>query len=35
MSIRASCAPDETKEGLLADVKTWLAEPVGSATMKP
>jgi adenosine deaminase len=25
MSIRASCAPEATKEALLADVKTWLA----------
>jgi adenosine deaminase len=35
MSIGASCAPEETKQELLADVKTWLASEAGSATMTP
>jgi adenosine deaminase len=35
MSIGASCAPEETKHELLADVKTWLASEAGSATMTP
>jgi adenosine deaminase len=33
MSIRASCAPDETKKLLLADVTRWLATTPESATM--
>ncbi|WP_414690615.1 adenosine deaminase [Nocardioides sp.] len=33
MSIRASCAPEDTKAALLHDVTTWLATPVMSATM--
>lgn len=33
MSIRASCAPDGTKAGLLREIETWLAPE--SATMAP
>ena len=35
MSVRASCAPDETKATLLADVSDWLAGPPSSGTMTP
>jgi adenosine deaminase len=41
MSVRASCAPDETKAALLHEVSAWLAAPVSprsgsaSATMSP
>jgi adenosine deaminase len=35
MSIRASCAPDETKSTLLAEVAGWLAAAPTSATMAP
>ncbi len=35
MSVRASCAPDETKAALLADVADWLSDPVPSGTMTP
>jgi hypothetical protein len=35
MSIRASCAPDETKAELLAGVDGWLATPLMSASMAP
>jgi adenosine deaminase len=35
MSVRASCAPDETKTALLADVAEWLSKPVSSGTMTP
>ena len=35
MSVRASCAPEETKTALLEDVSEWLAEEPGSATMRP
>src|SRR3954449_7424664 len=38
MSVRASCAPDQTKAALLGDVAAWLAAPVptqASATMSP
>jgi adenosine deaminase len=41
MSVRASCAPDETKLALLHEVSAWLAAPVSprsgsaSATMSP
>ena len=35
MSIRASCAPDEVKTGLLADVRDWLSDAPRSATMSP
>jgi adenosine deaminase len=34
MSVRASCAPEETKAGLLAEVARWLSTP-GPATMSP
>ena len=35
MSVRASCAPEETKTALLEDVSEWLAQEPGSATMRP
>ncbi len=35
MSIRASCAPDETKAALLREIDGWLAAPMLSATMGP
>jgi adenosine deaminase len=35
MSIRASCAPDDTKKALLADVARWLTAAPDSATMAP
>ncbi len=35
MSVRASCAPDETKTGLLAAVADWLTGAPVSATMTP
>jgi adenosine deaminase len=35
MSIRASCAPDETKATLLAEIAGWVTSPVMSATMAP
>jgi adenosine deaminase len=35
MSIRASCAPDDTKADLLAGVTDWLSTPGSSATMTP
>ncbi len=35
MSVRASCAPDEVKAGLLAEVAEWLSAPPPSATMSP
>jgi adenosine deaminase len=35
MSIRASCAPDETKTALLEDVTGWLSAEAVSATMAP
>ncbi len=35
MSIRASCAPDETKAALLAEVTAWLTTDPMSATMTP
>jgi adenosine deaminase len=35
MSIRASCAPDEARETMLAAVCDWLASPVTSGTMTP
>jgi adenosine deaminase len=35
MSIRASCAPDETRAALLADVDSWLAPTPESATIAP
>jgi adenosine deaminase len=35
MSIRASCAPDETKAELLDGVKGWLTSPAVSGTMTP
>jgi len=41
MSVRASCAPDDTKAVLLDEVAAWLAAPVAprsrpaSATMSP
>jgi adenosine deaminase len=35
MSIRASCAPDETRTELVAGVDRWLAEDAESATMTP
>jgi adenosine deaminase len=35
MSIRASCAPDETKRALLAEVTAWLTTDPMSATMTP
>ncbi|HEX4687389.1 MAG TPA: adenosine deaminase [Nocardioides sp.] len=35
MSVRASCAPDETKAALLAEVTNWLTEAPVSATMTP
>lgn len=31
MSVRASAAPDSAKKEILADIDTWLAEPVGGA----
>jgi adenosine deaminase len=33
MSVRASCAPEETKAVLLADVADWLTPEPVSATM--
>src|SRR3954447_5727724 len=35
MSVRASCAPDEVKTHVLAEVADWLSSPPGSATMSP
>jgi adenosine deaminase len=35
MSVRASCAPDDTKTTLLADIAGWLSAPATSATMAP
>jgi adenosine deaminase len=35
MSVRASCAPDDTKATLLADIAGWLSAPAPSATMTP
>jgi adenosine deaminase len=35
MSVRASCAPEETKTALLEDVADWLSDEPGSATMTP
>jgi adenosine deaminase len=35
MSIRASCAPDDTKTALLAEVTAWLTRDPMSATMTP
>ena len=35
MSVRASCAPDEGKTRVLAEVADWLSSPPGSATMSP
>jgi adenosine deaminase len=35
MSVRASCAPDETKAAVLADVTGWLTATPVSATMTP
>ena len=35
MSVRASCAPDDVKTGLLAEVADWLSAPPPSATMSP
>ena len=35
MSVRASCAPDEVKARLLAEVADWLSAPPPSATMSP
>ena len=33
MSVRASCAPDEVKTRLLAEVRDWLSAAPPSATM--
>jgi adenosine deaminase len=33
MSVRASCAPDDTKQALLAEVTEWLSDPTPSGTM--
>ena len=35
MSVQASCAPDEVRAGLLAEVDDWLSATPGSATMSP
>jgi adenosine deaminase len=35
MSVRASCAPDETKATLLAGVTDWLSDTPSSGTMTP
>jgi adenosine deaminase len=35
MSVRASCAPDETKASLLAEVAGWLSPARASVTMTP
>ncbi len=35
MSVRASCAPEELKRSLLAEVGDWLSGAPGSATMSP
>lgn len=35
MSVRASCAPDDVKTALLADVDAWLSATPASATMSP
>jgi adenosine deaminase len=35
MSVRASCAPADTRAALLADISAWLSTPVSSATMTP
>jgi adenosine deaminase len=35
MSVRASCAPDETKRTLLAGVEDWLSDTPSSGTMTP
>jgi adenosine deaminase len=35
MSVRASCAPEETKQALLVEIAAWLSEPASSATMTP
>jgi adenosine deaminase len=35
MSVRASCAPEETKTAVLDDVAEWLADEPRSATMTP
>jgi adenosine deaminase len=35
MSIRASCAPDESKKAMLDEVAGWLSAPGPSATMTP
>ena len=35
MSVRASCAPEETKRGLLHDIGSWLEQAPESATMTP
>jgi adenosine deaminase len=35
MSVEASCAPDDVKQGLLAKVADWLSAETGSATMAP
>ena len=35
MSIRASCAPEDLKAGLLKEVAAWLTAPAMSATMAP
>ena len=35
MSVRASCAPDETKATVLAGVSEWLADEPSSGTMTP
>jgi adenosine deaminase len=35
MSVRASCAPDETRQAVLADIARWLSAAPASATMTP
>jgi adenosine deaminase len=35
MSVEASCAPDDVKQGLLGKVADWLSAETGSATMAP
>jgi adenosine deaminase len=35
MSVRASCAPDEVKDGALGDIADWLSADEPSATMCP
>jgi len=35
MSVRASCAPDDVKATVLAEVEAWLAAAPASATMSP